>query len=211
MSKLSNMKDTLKQLELLGLPISEEQKRVLAKAEDEHIEETIIPKIKEEINGLFTDIDIKARVIVEYNGTDVKVYLETEEEMMAKESQPRRSAIRKSASGLTKRTSKPSFIKLTYPDGHQQMGKGVDMLRNLINDIGPGRVHDTGITSRGIRLVEDHVVERLRDYQRPINDGYFLMTNTNQAQKKQQIKDISDYFGLGLKVDIVDEKGNDLN
>lgn len=187
MSKLSNMKDTLKQLELLGLPISEEQKRALAKAEDEHIEETIIPKIKEEINGLFTDIDIKARVIVEYNSTDVKVYLETEEEMMAKEIQPRRSAIRKSASGLTKRTSKPSFIKLTYPDGHQQMGKGVDMLRNLINDIGPGRVHDTGITSRGIRLVEDHVVERLRDYQRPINDGYFLMTNTNQTQKKRRL------------------------
>lgn len=211
MSKLSNMRDTLKQLELLGLPISEEQKRTLAKAEDEYIEETIIPKIKEEVNGLFADIDVKTRVIVEYNGTDVNVILETEEEMMAKASQTHRNSIRKSASGLSKRTTKPSFIKLTYPDGHQQMGKGVDMLRGLINDIGPKRVHDTGITSRGILLVEDHVVERLRDYQRPINDGYFLMTNTNQGQKKQQIEAISNFFSLGLKVEIVDDQGNNLN
>jgi len=79
MSKLNDIKASFKELEQLGLPISNEQRQLLVEAEDEYVKEEIIPQIKKLLNKILDDIDIKVRIAIEYDGNnndDIKVYLQ---------------------------------------------------------------------------------------------------------------------------------------
>ena len=79
MSKISDMKASLKELELLGLPISSAQKKALADAEDEYIDEELVPHIKDAIRGLFTDIGIRTKIVIDFDGNDLDVHLQGKE------------------------------------------------------------------------------------------------------------------------------------
>lgn len=79
MSKLNDIKASFKELEQLGLPISNEQRQLLVEAEDEYVKEEIIPQIKKLLNKILDDIDIKVTIAIEYDGNnndDIKVYLQ---------------------------------------------------------------------------------------------------------------------------------------
>ena len=110
-------------------------------------------------------------------------------------------------SGKYIRTGITLKLQIIYPNGQKKTGKGTQVLKEFINEVGPQRVHDLGLQVRGVLLVEDHLVEGLKQYQKPINDGFYLMVNTNNQQKKKEIEEISKSLNLGLKVNIVDETG----
>lgn len=132
MSKLSDIKSSLKELELLGLPISSEQKKHLAEAEEEYVEEEIIPKVKESISGFFDNIDIKAKIVIEYNGDSadgVKVYLQ-DENTSKNETDSVSNKAKRTVHRHIGGTQKILMLRLTYPDGHQQTGKGTEILSN---------------------------------------------------------------------------------
>lgn len=205
MSKLSDIKASFKELELLGLPISSEQRQHLVEAENEFVEEEVIPHIKELLNNILADIDIKVRIAIEYDGSDddnLKVYLQEEESPKhSKTIVPRKKHETRQVEG------KKLYLRLTYPDGHQETGRGVDILKQIVNGVGPKKIHDLGLQTRGILLVEDRYVDGVAHYQRPIDDGYYLMVNSSNLQKKKEIEKISRLLQLHYKVDIVDEYG----
>ena len=206
MSKLSDIKASFKELELLGLPISNEQRQHLVEAEDEYIKEEIIPQIKKLLNDIFDDIDIKVRIAIEYDGNnndDIKVYLQDD----GNAQHPVMTVSHKKHRTRQGR-GKKLYLRLTFPDGHQETGKGVDILRKVVNKVGPKQISESGIRTRGILLVEDHYVDKVAHYQKPIEGGYYLMVNSSNQQKKKKIEEISRLFQLHYKVDIVDEHGN---
>ena len=202
MSKISDMKASLKELELLGLPISSAQKKALADAEDEYIDEELVPHIKDAIRGLFTDIGIRTKIVIDFDGNDLDVHLQGKENNKNKNLKNGKS---NHGSGKYIRTGITLKLQIIYPNGQKKTGKGTQVLKEFINEVGPQRVHDLGLQVRGVLLVEDHLVEGLKQYQKPINDGFYLMVNTNNQQKKKEIEEISKSLNLGLKVHIVDE------
>lgn len=204
MSKISDMKASLKELELLGLPISSAQKKALADAEDEYIDEELVPHIKDAIRGLFTDIGIRTKIVIDFDGNDLDVHLQGKENNKNKNLKNGKS---NHGSGKYIRTGITLKLQIIYPNGQKKTGKGTQVLKEFINEVGPQRVHDLGLQVRGVLLVEDHLVEGLKQYQKPINDGFYLMVNTNNQQKKKKIEEISKSLNLGLKVNIVDETG----
>lgn len=204
MSKVSDMKASLKELELLGLPISSAQKKALADAEDEYIDEELVPHIKDAIRGLFTDIGIRTKIVIDFDGNDLDVHLHGKENNKNKHGKSEKSY---HGSGKYIRTGITLKLQIIYPNGQKKTGKGTQVLKEFINEVGPKRVHDLGLQVRGILLVEDHLVDGLSQYQKPINDGFYLMVNTNNQQKKKEIEEISNSLNLGLKVNIVDETG----
>lgn len=204
MSKISDMKASLKELELLGLPISSAQKKALADAEDEYIDEELVPHIKDAIRGLFTDIGIRTKIVIDFDGNDLDVHLQGKENNKNKNLKKGKS---NHGSGKYIRTGITLKLQIIYPNGQQKTGKGTQVLKEFINEVGPQRVHDLGLQVRGILLVEDHLVDGLKQYQKPINDGFYLMVNTNNQQKKKEIEEISKSLNLGIKVNIVDETG----
>lgn len=204
MSKISDMKASLKELELLGLPISSAQKKALADAEDEYIDEELVPHIKDAIRGLFTDIGIRTKIVIDFDGNDLDVHLQGKENNKNKNLKNGKS---NHGSGKYIGTGITLKLQIIYPNGQKKTGKGTQVLKEFINEVGPQRVHDLGLQVRGVLLVEDHLVEGLKQYQKPINDGFYLMVNTNNQQKKKEIEEISKSLNLGLKVNIVDETG----
>ena len=65
MSKLSDIKAVLGQVEALGLPVSDEQKQALKMAEINYVQTNIMPMSKESIKGLFGDLEHKVRIIID--------------------------------------------------------------------------------------------------------------------------------------------------
>lgn len=206
MSKLTDIRSSLKELELLGLPVSSEQKLHLADAENEFIQEEIIPKIKEIIQGLFDEIDFKTKIAIEYDGNlsdGVHVYLlEEDKHKVQSATFPNKNTLQNTGN------RKKWFLRVTYPDGNQQTGRGIDILKQVVNYVGPQKIHDMQLKMRGIQLVEKKYIAGFERFQTPLNNGYFLMVNSNNHQKKMQIEEISRRLQLKYKVDIIDENGN---
>lgn len=209
MSKLSELRATLQQLKLLGLPISSEQTDALEKEEDNYIEEGIIPKIKEAIGDSFSPIERKAKIVIDYNGdpqSSPEVYIEKNPKQTVYHNTPDLFGNRSYS------IPRNTHIRVTMPDGRKIEGRGYHVLVDVVNEVGPDLVHEMNIICCGLPLVDDH---RSDGYygraQKELNGGYWLFTNTGNEVKKQQIERISEELDLGLKVELVDASGNVVN
>lgn len=201
MSKLSDIKAVLGQVEALGLPVSEEQKQALKMAEENYVRTDIIPKIKESIKELFGDIEHKVRIIIDYDGNpDIapKVY---------RESSSVDSAENNSGSSENEEKEKVQYtsLRVTYPDGKTIEDRGLDVLLAVVKEVGPDLVHEMNIKCCGLPLVDDHKSNGpYGKDQRELPGGYWIIVNTNNKRKKKQIDAISKELGLGLKVEVLD-------
>lgn len=102
---------------------------------------------------------------------------------------------------------KKSFIlRVTYPNGKIVEERLVyKTLLYVINTAGAERVKSLGIIINGINLISNILNPKYseRQAQKPVGNGLFVMTCSDTDTKLQQIKQISDAFGLNLKVEKV--------
>lgn len=203
MGKLSDMKLALKQLEELGLPVSNEQKKALRQAENNYILSELIPKIKESVKGLFSEVEHKVKIIIDYDGDtshEPNVYKETTP-MSAKAFTP-------DLFGKKADKGRNTGLRVTFPDGKSIQDKGAEVLMAIVKEVGPDLVHEMDIKCCGLPLVDDHRSDGpYSNRQKPMPGGYWLITNSNTATKKEQIKIISKTLDLGLKVEVLNKKG----
>lgn len=206
MSKLNELRATLQQLKLLGLPISSEQTEALEKEEDNYIDEEIVPKIKEVITGSFNQIEHKTKIVIDYNGdpqSDPDVYIEKVPKPSADHNTPDLFG--------NKSYDKPrnTHLRVTMPDGRIIEGRGFNVLKDVVNEVGPDLVHEMDITCCGLPLVDDHRNDGYYSRaQKELNGRYWLFTNTSNDVKKQQIERINNELDLGMKVELVNANGD---
>lgn len=204
MSKLSDIKAALKQVEALGMPISSEQKRALKMAENNYIQTDIIPKIKESVKGIFGDVEHKVKIIIDYDGNP------NNEPNVYKDSAPvDASTFSPNLFGEEQEEkSRNTGLRVTFPDGRKLQDRGFEVLMAVVKEVGPDLVHEMDITCCGLPLVDDHRSEgRYGKDQKELPGGYWLITNSNTIMKKSQIDAISDNLGLNLKVEVLNAKG----
>lgn len=149
MSKLSDLKLALEQLKTLGLPISREQMRALQQAEDTYVETDIIPSIKEIVKELFSDIDNRVKIVIEYDGNpghDVNVYRE------ATPVSEKSHSIEPPGEEIEDKV-KYKGLRVTFPDGKIIEGRGFEVLITVVNEVGPDLVNEMGITYCGFTSV----------------------------------------------------------
>lgn len=203
MSKVDDLKNALKQLEELGLPISLEQRKALKDAENEDFENNIIPAIKKSLGTLLADIDHKVKLVIDYDGKDggnIEVRQIAASSHLPENNHPSYSLQRR-AGGKT--------LRATFPDGHWIQDKGIVVLTKIVEKVGPELVHEMDIKVGGIPLVDTHRDTGIyKNNQKLLSNGYYLMTLSDAERKKKMIETISRNLGLGLKVDIIDSKGN---
>ncbi len=202
MSKLSDMKAALKQIEELGMPISNEQKRALRIAENTYVQSDIIPKIKDALKGVFSDVDHKVKIIIDYDGNPDKepnVYKDI----------PAVNASTFYPDLFGQENTRNTGLQVTFPDGRKLQDRGFEVLMAIVKEVGPDLVHEMDITCCGLPLVDDHRSEgRYGKDQKELPGGYWLITNSNTIVKKAQIDAISDNLGLNLKVEVLNAKGD---
>lgn len=100
-------------------------------------------------------------------------------------------------------------LKVVFPDSTILYSKNsVETLVKSINKIGPERVANVGIIMSGYKFVSKHKItvdEDASNYgysQKPLNDGYYVITKSTNLVKQKQLIEISDKLSLNLIVTI---------
>ncbi len=103
-----------------------------------------------------------------------------------------------------KRKSKDVTLRVTYPDGriiqHRQAALTyVEVIENSF----PELINEIKILHAGVNIVSKEIDPRYKSSQKPIKDGWYVMTNSSSARKKEDLERISDELELDLKVELV--------
>lgn len=103
-------------------------------------------------------------------------------------------------------------LRVEFPDGHVIQEKVVgDTYIAAIKEIEPDLVELVELSHAGVGVVSKTLNERYAKYQKPIGDGWYVMTNSSTQTKYNDLVKISEVLELGLKVTLVPIEGNDLD
>lgn len=95
-------------------------------------------------------------------------------------------------------------LRVEFPDGHIIQEKVVgDTYIAAIKEIEPDLVELVELSHAGVGVVSKTLNERYAKYQKPIGDGWYVMTNSSTQTKYNDLVKISEALELGLKVTLV--------
>lgn len=196
MQKLEQAYEAVKLLEELGLPIGQEQLAALNRLETDYLNETVIPKLREDLEALLSPLHNPFQFEVAFTpGGELQVRTLRAENNMVGEEEPN-----------APRRQKKHIIRVTFPDGTVSCHRTVmNTLVDTVRYAGCDKVADLRIPMRGTYLLARELSSNdlTASYQREIAPGYFLMVNSNTIDKAEQIRIISAKLGLHLKVEMV--------
>lgn len=103
-----------------------------------------------------------------------------------------------------KKKSKTHTLKVTYPDGRVLQHRQAKLTYvEVIKDSYPDLINQMNIIHAGVNIVSRTLDEKYHDSQHPIQDGWYVMTNTTTEVKKEDLQRISEELELGLTVEMV--------
>lgn len=97
---------------------------------------------------------------------------------------------------------KTHILRVTYPDGHVAQNRMVaDTLIDVISNSFPDLIAEMNIYLAGVNLVSKVLDPKYSKFQREIQDGWYVMTNSSTDKKQEIIQRISDELDLNLLVE----------
>ena len=106
--------------------------------------------------------------------------------------------------GAVPSKKKKYILKVVLPDGTVlQNNISADTFVQVIESSYPDLIAELGIMHAGVNLVSKIKHEKYFEYQRPIEGGWYVMTNINTERKAEDLERISDELELGLRVYLV--------
>lgn len=195
MEKLEKAYQAIDLLKSIDMPISSEQRAMLARMEREYLREEVIPLFEQEISPLVKNMRNSFELEVTYNqedGLDVSlIERPIVQTKLFSNVQP-------------SRRQKKYKIRVLFPDNHVSCNHMVwETLMDVIRYAGPERVRRLGITIMGGNLVSNelHENERYRIGQKEIEPGLYVCTYSSTDTKFEQIKYINKQLNLGLQIE----------
>lgn len=102
------------------------------------------------------------------------------------------------------RRSKSVILRVELANGTVIEHKNVSTTYcEAIKSIGPEEVSILGIYHAGVNIVSRELDAKYADYQRPIGDGWYVMTNSQTPVKYQDLLRIIEEYGIDMKVSMV--------
>ena len=216
MSRLSELYETIKKLEELGLSTSTlELDPMVSNLEEEYWQAEVLPKIKEAIEPALTEFRRGVCIVIEYEpGQPMKAYRTRKTSVKAE-------AIRKAPTDYTpaqgdsesewpthSTKAKTKRLRVTFPDGRVvQDSMAVSTLASTIRMIGTEAVakvvEELGLICCRIPVVSKERCAPNIGRQRDLGDGWLLMTHSSTHAKKDFLDLVSHYLGLNLIVEYV--------
>ena len=197
MEKLQKAYEAIEILKSLGLPISSEQMKGIAKMEREYLSEEVIPLLEGELQPLVEKMRSRFQLEVTYSaetGLNVNLVdrIPRQETLFPTEGEPKRQ--------------RKYIIRVVFPDNHVSCNRMVwETLMDVIRYAGPEKVQELGIIVMGINLVSNDLLEneRYRIGQKEIKSGLYVNTYSSTDTKYEQIKKINHSLNLGLTIEKV--------
>lgn len=107
--------------------------------------------------------------------------------------------------------SKTHILRVEFPDGTVLQDKNVsETYAKAIKLIDPDLVALVNLSHAGVGVVSKTLDSRYAQYQKPIGDGWYVMTNSSTNTKCTDLQTISDELELDLKVYLVPLDGSEI-
>ena len=107
--------------------------------------------------------------------------------------------------------SKTHILRVEFPDGTVLQDKNVsETYARAIKLIDPDLVALVNLSHAGVGVVSKTLDSRYAQYQKPIGDGWYVMTNSSTNTKCNDLQTISDELELDLKVYLVPLDGSEI-
>lgn len=195
MEKLEKAYQAIDLLKSIDMPISLEQRTILARMERDYLREEVLPLFEQEISPLVKNMRNSFELEVTYNkedGLDVTLIERPKVQTQL------------FSNVQSSRRQKKYIIRVLFPDNHVSCKQMVwETLVDVVRYAGPERVRSLGITIMGGNLVSNelHENERYRVGQKEVEPGLYVCTYSSTDTKYDQIKYINKQLNLGLQVE----------
>lgn len=195
MERLKKAYEALDLLQAIDIPISTEQKNIVAQLEKDYLREEVIPLFEQEMLPLVENMRNSFELEVTYSkdeGLDITLVEHSKIQAQI------------NGSDQPSRKQKKYIIRVIFPDNHVSCNKMVlETLLDVVRYAGPRNVQKLGINIMGGNLVSSELNEneRYRIGQKEIEPGLYVCTYSSTDTKYDQIKTINRLLKLGLKIE----------
>lgn len=212
MPTLSELYITMENLRKLNLHIDERLKQEAAKLEEDLIRTEILPTLTEKIEPALAQVRRELVLVVDYvPGTPLKVSLSRKrnlfdalEDVVEIKLDPVVEHTEKKKGGKKVVTNPRTRLRITMPDGSIiEERTAWESLQKFILHVGVEKVRAVGLIANKIPLVSNTVDEKYKTAQKPLGNGWLLMTCSDTATKRKQILAIASQIGMNITVDII--------
>lgn len=202
----------MENLRKLNLPIDERLKQEAAKLEEDLIRTEILPTLTEKIEPALAQVQRELVLVVDYvPGAPLKVSLSrkrniTDVLLDAVEIKPDPVVehTEKKKGGKKVVTNPRTRLRITMPDGSIiEERTAWESLHKFVHRVGVDKVRAVGLIANKIPLVSNTVDKKYQTAQKPLGNGWLLMTCSDTATKRKQVLAIASYIGMKVKVDII--------
>lgn len=217
MATLKELYTTLKSLRDMNLPVDDKLLRAADNLEEKIIKEEILPALSENIEPLLSEIQRDLVLVVEYHpGEPISVALSRKAKISdftdAKPMTPYMSTPVSSDVVLqklephepTKKVENPTKgLKVTFADDTVIWHKAaINTFVEALRKIGLERIPQVGIEHGGYNLVSKDKRPTVpgRVWQHEV-DGWYVYSNISNDTKADDLKRISEFFKLNLKIE----------
>ncbi|WP_288088736.1 hypothetical protein [Bacteroides acidifaciens] len=212
MSKLSKLYELRRLSQEFGMEWTEKQERQL-EAEEEHlIKNEVLPVVTKSIEPALSQVERELVLVVDYvPGVPLKVSLSRKrnlfdalEGVVEIKPDPEVEHTEKKKGGKKVVTNPRTRLKITMPDGSIiEEHTAWESLQKFILRVGVEKVRAVGLIANKIPLVSNTVDKKYKTAQKPLGNGWLLMTCSDTATKRKQILTIASHMGIKIKVDVI--------
>lgn len=212
MSKLSKLYELRRLSQEFGMEWTEKQERQL-EAEEEHlIKNEVLPVVSKSIEPALSQVERELVLVVDYvPGIPLKVSLSRKrnlfdslEDVVEIKPDPEVEHTEKKKGGKKVVTNPRTRLRITIPDGSIiEERTAWESLQKFILQVGVEKVRAVGLIANKIPLVSNTVDKKYKTAQKPLGNGWLLMTCSDTATKRKQILTIASQIGLNINVDII--------
>lgn len=212
MSKLSKLYELRRLSQEFGMEWTEKQERQL-EAEEEHlIKNEVLPVVSKSIEPALSQVERELVLVVDYvPGTPLKVSLSRKrnlfdalEDVVEIKPDPEVEHTEKKKGGKKVVTNPRTRLRITMPDGLIiEERTAWQSLQKFILRVGVEKARAVGLIANKIPLVSNTVDKKYKKAQKPLGNGWLLMTCSDTATKRKQILAIAEALGLSINIEIV--------
>ena len=212
MSKLSKLYELRRLSQEFGMEWTEKQERQL-EAEEEHlIKNEVLPVFSKNIEPALAQVERELVLVVDYvPGTPLKVSLSRKrnlfdalEDVVEIKPDPEVEHTEKKKGGKKIITNPRTRLRISMPDGSiLEERTAWESLQKFILSVGVEKSRAVGLIANKIPLVSNTVDKKYKTAQKPLGNGWLLMTCSDTATKRKQILSIAEALGLNVTVEII--------
>lgn len=212
MSRLSDLYKAMETLRKEGLSLNEDLERQVSELEENIIKKEILPIVTETIAPALKQVQRELVLVVDYvPGAPISVHLSRKRNFAAgitdaKEILPDPQVEHKEFGQRNPTSNKvpATRLRITLADGRViQESQAAETFRQFVMMIGPERVRSLGMTQCKVPLISNTLDKKYKRAQKPVGNGWYLMTNSNTQTKKRDIENIARKLNIKVKVDII--------